>query len=80
MRGIPASNGLKKGLVLVFALMAGLSLAACSDIDEMFGGDDTSAATEVPPPAPDAGAPPTAAAPLAAPVSAGAAPVARSHR
>jgi hypothetical protein len=78
MRGIPASSGLKKGLVLVFALTAALSLGACSDLDSMFGGDDTTAA-EAPPTA-DNGAPPTAAAPLAAPmavpVTAGAAPVA----
>jgi TolA-binding protein len=71
MRGIAASNGLKKGLVLAFALTAGLSLAACSDVDSMFGGDDTAEA-----PAADAGAPPTAAAPVSAPLSAGAAPVA----
>ena len=72
MRGIPASNGLKKSLVLGFALTAALSLAACSDIDSMF--DDTSSADVAPP---DAGAPPTTAAPVAAaPVSAGAAPVA----
>ncbi len=77
MRGIPASNGLKKGLVLAFALAAALSLGACSDIDEMFGGDDTSAAAEAPPTAAaDTAAPPTAAAPMSAPVSAGAAPVA----
>ena len=77
MRGIPASNGLKKGLVLAFALTAALSLAACSDIDEMFGGDETTAAAEAPPTAADTSAPPTASAPMAtAPVSAGAAPVA----
>ena len=40
MRGIPAQHGLKRGLFLAFALTAGLSLAACSDIDSMFGGDD----------------------------------------
>ena len=76
MRGIPASNGLKKGLVLAFALTAAFSLTACSDIDEMFGGDETSAAAEAPPTAGDTGAPPTAAAPMAAPISTGAAPVA----
>jgi hypothetical protein len=75
MRGIPASNGLKKGLVLAFALTAALSLGACSDIDSMFGGDDTAAA-EAPPTAADTAAPPSAAAPMAAPVTAGAAPVA----
>lgn len=68
MRGIPASNGLKKGLVLVFALSAALSLAACSDIDDMFGGDETAAADTAPP---DAGAPPPTAAPVAAPATAG---------
>lgn len=78
MRGIPASDGLKKGLFLIFALTAALSLGACSDINSLFGGDDTSAA-EAPPTA-DTAAPPTAAAPmaapLAAPITAGAAPVA----
>lgn len=72
MRGIPASNGLKKGLVLAFALTAALGLSACSDIDSMFG-DDSAPADMAPP---DAGAPPAATAPMAAPVSAGAAPVA----
>ena len=75
MRGIPASNRLKKGLVLGFALAAALSLAACSDIDDMFGGGDETAAADTAAP-PDAGAPPSAAAPMSAPVSAGAAPVA----
>jgi hypothetical protein len=74
MRGIPASNGLKKGLVLAFALTAAMSLGACSTIDEMFGGEE--AVPEAPPSA-EAAAPPTAAAPVAtAPVSAGGAPVA----
>ncbi len=41
MRGLPSKQGLKKGLFLAFALTAGLSLAACSDLDNMFG-DDTS--------------------------------------
>ena len=76
MRGIPAKQGLKRGLFLAFALTAGLSLTACSDIDNMFG-DDTSAdmAAELPP---DAGAaPPTAGfgAPAALPAVAGGAPV-----
>jgi hypothetical protein len=75
MRGIPASNGLKKGLVVGFALTAVLSLAACSDIDDMFGGDETTAAEAAPP---DAGTPPTTmAAPVtSAPLTANAAPVA----
>jgi hypothetical protein len=76
MRGIPARQGLKKGLFLAFALTAGLSLTACSDIDNMFG-DDTSAdmAADFPP---DAGAaPPTAGfgAPAALPAATGGAPV-----
>ncbi len=76
MRGIPASHGLKKGLVLVFALTAAMSLGACSDIDSMFGGDETAAAEAPPTAAADTAAPPTAGAPLAAPITAGAAPVA----
>ena len=78
MRGIPASNGLTKGLVLAFALTTALSLGACSDIDEMFGGDDTSTMAEAPPTAADtSAAPPTAAAAVTAPVvSSGGAPVA----
>jgi hypothetical protein len=76
MRGIPARQRLKKSLFLAFALTAGLGLAACSDIDSMFGGDD-SANMAAPPTAADAGAPPTAAAPVAQmPVNSGAAPVA----
>lgn len=79
MRGIPARQRLKKGLVLAFAVTAGLSLAACSDIDSMF--DDSASvdmSAELPP---DAGAaPPTAgfgAAPSAAlPAAPGGAPVA----
>ena len=39
MRGIPAKHRLKKSLFLAFALTAGLGLAACSDIDSMFGDD-----------------------------------------
>jgi hypothetical protein len=76
MRGIPAQHGLKKGLFLAFALVAGLGLSACSDIDSLFGGDEEVAA-EPPSAAPDAGAPPTAAAPVGTmPVATGAAPVA----
>jgi hypothetical protein len=73
MRGIPARQGLKKGLVLAFAVTAGLGLTACSDIDSMFG-DET---TPMEAPA-DVGAPPPTAGigPAAAPLSAGAAPVA----
>jgi TolA-binding protein len=77
MRGIPAQHGLKKGLFLAFALAAGLSLGACTALDNLFGGDETEMAEPAPSAAPpDAGAPPTAgpAAPL--PTTAGAAPVA----
>ena len=74
MRGIPANHGLKKGLFLAFALTAGLSLAACSDIDSMFGGDDNVPMADTAPP--DAGAAPTAA-PISAPLQvSGGAPVA----
>src|SRR6185312_14925101 len=65
MRGIPEQHGLKKGLFLAFALAAGLSLAACSDIDSMFGDSGDAVMAEPPTAAPDAGAaPPSAAAPL----------------
>jgi len=77
MRGIPAKQGLKKGLFLAFALTAGLSLAACSDLDSMFGSDEEVAAADVAPTAEGAGAPPSAAmAPTAQSLAAGAAPVA----
>jgi hypothetical protein len=76
MRGISAKPGLKRGLFLAFALTAGLGLAACSDIDNMFGESEDIAA-EAPPTADGASAlPPTAAAPVAQPLSSGAAPVA----
>jgi hypothetical protein len=76
MRGIPARQRLKKGLFLAFALTAGLSLAACSDIDSMFG-DSSGEMIDAAPTAGDAGAPPTAAAPIAtAPAAPGGAPVA----
>jgi len=77
MRGIPAKQGLKKGLFLAFALTAGLGLAACSDLDSMFGSDEEVAAADVAPTAEGAGAPPSAAmAPTAQSLAAGAAPVA----
>ncbi|HZQ41320.1 MAG TPA: hypothetical protein VFA87_11015 [Rhizomicrobium sp.] len=77
MRGIPAQHGLKRGLFLAFALAAGLSLSACSDIDNPFGGDDTEMAEPAPSAAPpDAGAPPTAGPAAPQPIAAGAAPVA----
>jgi hypothetical protein len=77
MRGISAKPGLKRGLFLAFALTTGLGLAACSDIDNMFGGESEDIAAEAPPTAEGAGAPPpTAAAPVAQPLSSGAAPVA----
>jgi len=76
MRGIPVNQGLKKGLFLAFALTAGLGLAACSDIDSMFGGDDSADMAAAAPSASDTGAPPTAAAPALAPASSGSALVA----
>jgi hypothetical protein len=78
MRGIPAQHGLKRGLFLAFALAAGLSLGACTDIDNMFGGGDDTEMAEPPPSAapPDAGAPPTAGPVAGLPTTAGAAPVA----
>jgi TolA-binding protein len=78
MRGIPAQHGLKRGLFLAFALAAGLSLGACTDIDNMFGGGDDTEMAEPPPSAapPDAGAPPTAGSVAGLPTTAGAAPVA----
>lgn len=66
MRGIPSKQGLKTGLFLAFALTAGLSLAACSDLDSMFGDEDatmadntapTAGADTAPAPAPVAAAP-----------------------
>ena len=78
MRGISARPGLTRGLFLAFALTAGLSLTACSDIDNMFGGESENIAAEAPPTAEGAGAPPpsASAAPMAQPLGAGAAPVA----
>jgi TolA-binding protein len=75
MRGIPSKQGLKKGLFLAFALTAGLSLAACSDIDGMFG-DDSATMSDNAPTTADAGAPPPSAAPMSAPIAPGGAPVA----
>jgi hypothetical protein len=69
MRGISAQRGLKKGLYLAFALMAGLGLAACSDIDSLLGGD-SGAPADTAPTASDAAAPPSAA-PMAPPPSTG---------
>jgi hypothetical protein len=75
MRGISAKHGLKKGLFLAFALTAGLSLAACSDVDSLFG-DDSGTTSADTPTAADAGAPPTAAASNAVAAAPGGAPVA----
>jgi hypothetical protein len=73
MRGFPSKHRLKTGLVLGCVLAAGLSLAACSDVDDMFGGDDSdiSASDAAQPNAADAGAAPTAEAlpPSSGPVS-----------
>ena len=73
MRGIPARQGLKKGLFLAFAVTAGLSLTACSDIDNMFGDSGADMAADVPA---DAGAPPAASLAAPLPAAPGAAPVA----
>jgi hypothetical protein len=75
MRGISAQHGLTKGLFLAFALTAGLSLAACSDIDSMFG-DEAASADAFPPSAADAAPPSAASTNFAQPMAAGAAPVA----
>ena len=59
---------------MAFALTAGLSLTACSDIDNMFGDSGADMAADVPA---DAGAPAAGlAAPMALPAAPGAAPVA----
>jgi hypothetical protein len=76
MRGLPARQGLKKGLVLAFAVTAGLSLAACSDIDNMFGDDSGGMSAADAPSAADASTPPTAAAPLSVSAAPGGALVA----
>ena len=69
MRGYSAKRGLKSGLFLACVLTAGLSLTACSDLDNMFGdSSDAAAANAAPPtagsaaatPAPTAEAPPSA--------------------
>jgi hypothetical protein len=64
MRGIPSKQGLKKGLFLAFTLTAGLSLAACSDLDNMFGDDSSGdmAAADAPTAGSDTGAAPTTSA------------------
>ncbi len=76
MTGIPARQGLKKGLVLAFALAAGFGLTACSDVDSMFGDDSGGMSASDAPTADGAGAPPTATAVAALPPAPGAAPVA----
>jgi hypothetical protein len=76
MRGFPAKTRLKTGLFLAFAMSTGLSLAACSDIDSMFGdsNEDMSASDAAAPTAGSTGNPPppavfAAPAPTAAPVA-----------
>jgi len=70
MRGNPAKRGLKTGLLLACVFGAGLSLSACSDLDNMFadGSEDVAAADVAAPagpgtplPPPTAEAPPSAA-------------------
>jgi hypothetical protein len=71
MRGYPAKRGLNPGLLLACVLTAGLALAGCSDLDNMFdSGSDISASDAAAPtagsqsgaatPAPTAEAPPSA--------------------
>jgi hypothetical protein len=70
MRGFPSTQGLKKGLFLAITLSAGLGLAACSDMDSMFG-DDTSgdmSAADAPSAAANS-APPTAASAFPSPAT-----------
>jgi hypothetical protein len=59
MRGLSVKTGLKRSFVLAFALATGLSLTACSDIDNLFGDDGEATADAGPPP--DAGSFPTSA-------------------
>jgi hypothetical protein len=62
---------LKQGLFLAFALTAGLSLTACSDIDSLFG-DDSATADTAPPDAGASAFPPGTTAPMTpAPVTGG---------
>src|ERR1019366_5012798 len=76
MRGFPAKRGLKSGLFLACVLTAGVSLAGCSGLDNMFDeSSDISASDAATPTAANAAATPapTAEAP---PMAGGAAPVA----
>ncbi len=69
MSGHPANQGLKSGLLLACMLTASLGLAACSDIDDMFGGGSNDMSASAAPMAEGAGAaaaPPTAEAPPSA--------------
>ena len=79
MRGFPAKRGLKPGLLLACVLTAGL--AACTDIDNMFGGDSDISASDAAQPtaasmAGGAGTPPTAEMPPPTASAGGIAPVA----
>jgi hypothetical protein len=83
MRGFSATERLKKGLFLAFALTATLGLAACSDIDDLLGDSEPAAQADEGAPSADSAAPtagsalPGTAAPMAmAPVAGGLAPVA----
>jgi hypothetical protein len=74
MSGHSANRRLKSGLVLVCVLTAGLGLAACSDIDEMFGGGGSTDMAEAAPPTAGGDAaslPPTAELPPTANPAAG---------
>lgn len=54
-----AKQGLRPGLLLACVLALGMSLSACTDLDNMFGGDEGDMAASATP-APAAEAPPTA--------------------
>jgi hypothetical protein len=68
-----AKQGLRPGLLLACVLALGVSLSACSDIDNMFGGDESDMSASAAP-APSAEAPP----PTTTPAPTAEAPVAGS--
>lgn len=77
MRRYPAKRGLRTGLLLACVLAVGMSLSACTDLDNMFG--DNGDISQAPPPMPAKQAPagqasagqaaPTASSGLAAPAA-----------
>ena len=74
MRGFPAQKRLKTGLVLAFAIASTLSVAACSDLDSLFGGSDNEDISASDAAAPTAGSTDQAV-PQAAPIGEAPAPV-----